>query len=125
MLLLQWAIQQQMASISEEFVSASVDNEETINTIRAFYNETGYVLDPHTATGIKAGKTLGAGDYPVICLATAHPAKFPDAVNKATGKDPERPMSLNGLENREKRCEIIAADTESVKSFLAKNALSG
>ena len=113
----------QIAEISETFLAAAVDNDQTLAAIRDFHSATGYILDPHTATGVKAGKDLTGGEYPVICLATAHPAKFPDAVNQAIGKDPERPASLHGLEEREKRCEIIAADVAKIKSYLAENAL--
>lgn len=114
---------EQITDISEIFSSTSVDNEQTLRTIREFHSATGYILDPHTATGVKAGKDLAGGDYPIICLATAHPAKFPDAVNQAIGKDPMRPNSLDGLEDRERRCETIEAETEKIKAYLSANAL--
>jgi threonine synthase len=114
---------EQRATISEVFISDSVDNEQTLHTIRDFYSTTGYVLDPHTATGVKAAKMIAGGEYPVICLATAHPAKFPEAVNRAIGKDPDCPASLDGLEKRERRCEIIDADTNKVKKYLSTHAL--
>jgi len=115
---------EQKSSIKEIFLSASVDNEKTLDVIRSFHQSTGYVLDPHTATGVRAAKDFSNDGIPIICLATAHPAKFPDAVNKAIGQDPERPASLNGLEERERRCEVIESDTETVKNYLARNALS-
>ena len=115
---------EQIARIKDEFLATSVDNDETLTTIRTFFDETGYVLDPHTATGIKAGKALAGGNYPVVCLATAHAAKFPEAVNKAIGKDPERPASLDGLDEKECRCERIKARTEEVRDYLATNALN-
>ncbi len=115
--------EEQLADISEVFLSTSVDNDQTLATIRDFHAATGYVLDPHTATGIKAGKELVGGEYPVICLATAHPAKFPEAVNQSIGKDPEPPVSLEGLEDREQRCEVIEANADKIKMYLAKRAL--
>jgi threonine synthase len=115
--------EEQISEIGETFLSTSVDNDQTLATIRDFQNTTGYILDPHTATGVKAGKDLSGGEYPVICLATAHPAKFPDAVNRATGRDPERPACLDGLEDRERRCATIHASTDAVKNYLAENAL--
>jgi threonine synthase len=115
--------EEEQATVHSEFVSLSVDNEQTIATIRDFHAATGYVLDPHTAVGVQAAKQLGQGDAPVICLATAHPAKFPDAVNQAIGRDPERPQSLDGLEERERRCERIAADKDKIKEYLAEHAL--
>jgi threonine synthase len=114
---------EQIAAINQVFTSTSVDNDQTLATIRAFYAKTDYVLDPHTATGVKAGKDHDGGDYPVICLATAHPAKFPDAVNRAIGRAPERPASLDGLEKRERRCELVDADIATIKDFLAKHSL--
>ncbi len=116
--------EEQVAEVKKTFISTSVNNDQTLETIHTFNKNTGYVLDPHTATGVKAGQELAGGEYPVICLATAHPAKFPAAVNQATGIDPERPKSLNGLEDREKRCEIIEADTDKIKQYLKKNALT-
>ena len=115
--------EQQVAAINRVFTSASVDNEQTLTTIRDFHTATGYVLDPHTATGVKAGKDLAGGDYPVICLATAHPAKFPDAVSRAIGKDPDRPASLDGLEKRNRRCELVEANISTIKGFLSKHSL--
>jgi threonine synthase len=114
----------QIAEVNEIFLATAVDNEQTLATIRAFHQATGYVLDPHTATGVKAGKDLSGGEYPVICLATAHPAKFSEAVNQAIGQDPERPASLHGLEEREKRSELIAAETGKIKDYLREHALS-
>jgi len=115
--------EEQVVAINRVFTSASVDNEQTLTTIRDFYAATGYVLDPHTATGVKAGKDLAGGDYPVICLATAHPAKFPEAVSRAIGKNPERPISLDGLETRSRRCERVEADISTIKGFLSKHSL--
>ncbi len=114
----------QMNDIAQIFLAKSVDNEATLSTINSFHAATGYILDPHTATGVSAGKDLAGGEYPVVCLATAHPAKFPEAVKQAIGKVPQRPASLDGLEERERRCEIIDASTERVKSYLADNALN-
>ena len=109
-----------MTTVAGDFSSLSVTNEQTIATIRDFYAETGYVLDPHTAVGVRAAKQLTTDDSPVVCLATAHPAKFGDAVQAAIGKLPEAPASLKGIESREKRCEVIAADITAVKDFIAR-----
>ena len=114
---------EQVAAIKQVFTSTAVDNDQTLTTIRDFHAATKYILDPHTATGVKAGKDLGKGDYPVICLATAHPAKFPDAVNRAIGRDPERPASLDGLEQRQRRCALVDADIATIKDFLTKHSL--
>ncbi len=108
-----------------DFLSASINQTETINTIKEVYDKTGYIVDPHTAVGICAVKKLKSNlaDTPVICLATAHPAKFPDAVKKAIGKDPERPKALKDLDKKEQRLKILPADISKVKDYISKNAL--
>ena len=114
---------EERTQISDDFVAMTVDTEQTLTTIRDFHAATGYVLDPHTAVGVRAGRELAGGEVPVVCLATAHPAKFGDAVRRATGNDPKAPPSLTGIESRERRCELIDADTAAIKAFVEKHAL--
>ncbi len=109
--------------VASEFRSHSVDDPAIIDEIRSFHRATGYVLDPHTAVGVHAGRVLATGDVPMLCLATAHPAKFPDAVHQAIGRDPDRPASLDGLEERPRRCETIDAETGEIKEFVERHAL--
>ncbi|RMF48377.1 MAG: threonine synthase [Deltaproteobacteria bacterium] len=109
---------QLLKTVREDFASASIDNARTLDTIAGFERQTGYILDPHTATGIAAARELSDGSCPVVCLATAHPAKFPDAVQQATGREPDRPACLEGIENRPRRCEIIDADANIVRDYL-------
>ncbi len=113
---------EELARVQQDFLSCSVSQEETLATIRDFYAETGYILDPHTAVGVKAGLRF-KNTLPMICLATAHPAKFPEAVQRALGKEPERPPALQGLEERPRRFEVLPAEIETVKEFVAKHAL--
>ena len=110
-------------TIQTDFASKSVNEEETLDTIRSFYKEYNYLLDPHTAVGVKAAQECRSNNIPVVCLATAHPAKFGDAVVKATGEAPELPPGLQGLENKESRCEVLSPDIKAVQEFIAKNAL--
>jgi threonine synthase len=114
---------EERAQIAEDFAAMTVDTEQTLATIRDFHAATGYVLDPHTAVGVRAGRELSGGEAPVVCLATAHPAKFGDAVRGATGVDPQTPPSLAGIESRERRCEVIDADTGAIKKYMAERAL--
>lgn len=114
---------EERAQIAEDFAAMTVDTEQTLATIRDFHAATGYVLDPHTAVGVRAGRELSGGEAPVVCLATAHPAKFGDAVRGATGTDPQAPPSLAGIESKERRCEVIDADTEAIKKYVAERAL--
>ncbi|HFQ89839.1 MAG TPA: threonine synthase [Desulfobulbus sp.] len=109
--------------VARDFASTSVSEEQTLATIADVYEEHGYLLDPHSAVGVCAAREL-AGERPVICLATAHPAKFGDAVRKATGREVELPPALAGLEERQSRCQILDADTATVKNYVRQHALT-
>jgi threonine synthase len=113
----------ELAKVREVFSSRSVNKAETLGTIASFHRETGYLLDPHTAVGVRAAQdSVTRGETPV-CLATAHPAKFGDAVEAATGIAPPFPPSLAGIEKLPARCEILDADLDLIKSFIEKKAL--
>ncbi|OQY20145.1 MAG: threonine synthase [Desulfobacteraceae bacterium 4572_35.1] len=114
--------QQLQARVNQDFTSLTVDTKGTLEQISSFYADTEYILDPHTAVGVKAGIELSDPDIPVVCLATAHPAKFAEAVNQAIGTNPERPQSLIGIEQRPHRCELIDADTPQIKEYLAQRS---
>ena len=105
------------------FRSCSVSEEETIATIGAFHQQYGYLLDPHTAVGVKAALELRDPDRPVVCLATAHPAKFGAAVTQAIGNEPPLPPALADLAGRESRCTVLDAEMAAIKDFVAANAL--
>ncbi len=109
--------------VARDFRSTSVNEEQTMATIRFFYEQESYLLDPHTAVGVRAAMACRDTERPVVCLATAHPAKFGAAVRKATGKDMEMPKALAGLEDKESRCTVLQAETGLVRSYLEKNAL--
>lgn len=114
---------EQRAKIATDFSACSVSNDETLTTIRDFHQETGYCLDPHTAIGVKAARACADSPIPVICLATAHPAKFGEAVQKAIGVVPEYPAELVGIKEKESRCELVDAETEVIKAFVKAHAL--
>ena len=109
-----------LAKIRSDFSGRRVTEEEVISTIREFYRETGYVLDPHTAVGVKAGREM-AGERPMVCLATAHPGKFGAAVAKAIGEQP-LPPTLAALQGLPTRCEVLAADVQVIKEFIDGHA---
>ena len=113
----------QKEQLKKDFSAASIDDEETLATIRTFHQKTGYVLDPHTAVGVAVGKSVCRSQYPLVCLATAHPAKFGDAVKNATGSDPELPTAFIGLSSREKKMVTIAADKKQIKDFISSNSI--
>jgi len=117
--------QEEKKLAQRDFISASIDQEETLATIARLYRQSGYMVDPHTAVGVAACHRLGneLGDGPVVCLATAHPCKFPEAVKRATGKEPERPGKMKGLEDMPQRLEILPASVSRVKKYVQENAL--
>jgi threonine synthase len=110
-------------TVCGDFSSKSVTQQETLATIASFHKETGYLLDPHTAVGVKAALDTVTDGTPVICLATAHPAKFGDAVTDATGIEPPRPASLSGIESLPSRCEIKDPDLDEIRNYIKEKAL--
>ena len=108
------------------FVAASLDDRATLDLIADLHHRTGYLADPHTAVGIGAARACrderggGDGGRPVVCLATAHPAKFPDAVEQATGVRPALPDHLADLHDRPERCELLPADVGAVRAHVER-----
>ncbi|MEW7979334.1 MAG: threonine synthase [Candidatus Sedimenticola endophacoides] len=112
--------EEKRAEVARIFVASATDEEATLEQIRLTYAESGYILDPHTAVGVRA-----AADYPeAICLATAHPAKFGEAVARAIGVEAPPPPSLQGLMEKQTRCEILDADAGVIRSYM-KETLAG
>jgi threonine synthase len=112
----------ELRRVREDFMSRTVDQRETLETIAAFHLESGYLLDPHTAVGVSAAMELAGPDATAVCLATAHPAKFGEAVERATGIAPPFPAALAGIEKLPTRCEVLDADLGLIRDFIAKNA---
>ncbi|HEY6838718.1 MAG TPA: threonine synthase [Geobacteraceae bacterium] len=113
---------EEMRQVNDDFISRSVDQQETLEAIAAFHLETGYLLDPHTAVGVSAAMELVGEEETPVCLATAHPAKFGDAVEKATGISPPFPPALSGIEKLPTRCQVLDADVSLIRNFIAENA---
>ena len=110
--------------ITPTFRAARVDDEGTIAEIRRVYATCGQLIDPHTATGTAAVRAVEAtrDGHPVVTLATAHPAKFPDAVLRATGVHPPLPAHLADLFDRPERTNRIANDLGAVQAFVRSAA---
>jgi len=113
----------ELARVRSEFSSTSVNQQQTLATIASFNRESGYILDPHTAVGVYAALNSADRDVETVCLATAHPAKFGDAVRMATGSEPELPQPLQGLASLPSRCMTMQADLGLIRDFVDKNAL--
>jgi len=98
------------------FGGLALDDGETLAEMARLHRETGYVADPHSAIGIAAARGAAGGGVPVVAMATAHPAKFPEAVRRATGLTPPLPPHLADLHQREERFHVVGGDLESVEA---------
>ncbi|MFP5254232.1 MAG: threonine synthase [Acidimicrobiia bacterium] len=105
---------------TDRFDAATVDDDETLATIRAVHDATGRLIDPHTAVGVAAARRARRGEDPMVCVATAHPAKFPDAVEAATGIHPPLPERLADLLEREERFEVLGNDLAVVQAHVER-----
>lgn len=114
-----------MSMIRERFAAARVDEAETAETIRKTLEETEELVDPHSAVGLAAAARLrGHAGVPMVTLATAHPAKFPDAVKKATGIHPDLPPAMSDLFEREERLTALPNDLAAIEAFIRERARS-
>jgi threonine synthase len=92
-------------------------------TIRWLAEETGVIADPHTAVGIAASREeSGLGATPMVILSTAHAAKFPELVERATGRTPEQPERLRLRLGQHERCAVLANDYAAVADFITSHA---
>jgi threonine synthase len=113
----------QREGAADLFTSARVDPDEMAEAIRWGWEATGELVDPHTAIALHAARTSGiAADVPVVTLATAHPAKFPDAVERATGRRPGLPARVGDLFEREERLTDLPGDYDAVAAYVAQHA---
>jgi threonine synthase len=110
---------------SAEFTGFALDDEATLAEIARWNREAGYLADPHTVIGLAAARAHAPADagIPVITAATAHPAKFPDAVERATGLRPPLPPALADLYEREERLTVLPNDLAAAQAFVRSHAL--
>ena len=105
------------------FTGVRLDDAGTARVIGEIYKTTGQLIDPHTAVGVHAARTANLDPaIPRLTLATAHPAKFPAAVEAATGIHPPLPPALAGLFERNERFTVLANDLAEVKKFVRSHA---
>jgi len=108
-----------LAAIRADFQSARCDEDETRAMIRRMFDECNLIVDPHTAVGLVAADKVDATEGPMVVLSTAHPAKFPDAVEAATGIRPALPPRLADLHERAERINRLPNDLRAVQSFIS------
>ena len=105
--------------IAPTFLAHRVNDAETLAVMKRIYGESGMLVDPHTAVGIASAEALAQPGVPTITLATAHPAKFPDAVKKATGVHPALPDHVADLFDRKERIVNLPNDLQAIEAFVA------
>src|SRR5262245_307739 len=111
------------AHMRNDFAAASAAEDEVAACIRRVEAHSGYLLDPHTACGVvAANKTQGPCDTPCVVLATAHPAKFPDAMEAIAGRRPPLPERLAPLMTDPERIAVLPNDLAAVQRFVAERA---
>lgn len=116
----------QMQAARKLFDAARFDDDQTRKIIAGIYRRNGELLDPHSAIGVAAGRARRANtETPLIALATAHPAKFPDAVEAATGIRPQLPPHLADLLEREERQTVLDNDAAQVQGFVEAHRTQG
>jgi threonine synthase len=115
----------ELATIRAEFDAGRATMAETAETIRSTLEASGYLLDPHTATAVHVAATERAGGTPMIALGTAHPAKFPAAVEAACGVLPELPAWLSGLTELEEKYTVLPSDKKLLVDYISRHARAG
>ncbi len=111
-----------LAAMRAEFGAARADEAEVAAMMKGTLADAGYLLDPHTAVGMVAARKVEADPaVPTVVLSTAHPAKFPDAVEAATGTRPALPLWLGNLMTREERITRLSNDQAAVEAHVLEN----
>ncbi|MGJ0239113.1 threonine synthase [Novosphingobium fluoreni] len=105
------------------FTSCRADADQMAHAIRWAWEHCGELIDPHTACALNAARVAGLDPaVPIVTLATAHPAKFPEAVERATGQRPGLPSRVGDLFEREERCVGLTGTYDAVAGFVAERA---
>ncbi len=109
-------------NVKDNFDSYRLDDDAMIKIIADVFDKTEYLLDPHTAIGVEAARRVRKNhDVPMVCLATAHPAKFDEAITKAGLQNPKLPHHMLDLFEREERYKVLNNDISTVQEFIQSN----
>ncbi|MEO3386093.1 threonine synthase [Mesorhizobium sp. CAU 1741] len=110
-----------LAVIRKEFDAGRSSMDETAATIRSVLADDGYLLDPHTATALKVARENAAAAVPMVVLSTAHPAKFPAAVEAASGVSPALPVWLGDLMERAEKYTVLPSDPKMLEDHVSRH----
>lgn len=102
----------------EAFTAGQCDDEQTLETIAHYHHEHNYLVDPHTAVGMNVAEAHLQPDCPTVCLATAHPAKFQDAIQRAVGKNVAHHPAISTLFDLNARCDTLPAERRAIVEFI-------
>ncbi|MER9235195.1 threonine synthase [Mesorhizobium sp. M0622] len=111
----------EIGKIRSEFDAGRATMDEVAATIRATLAASGYLLDPHTAAAVHVAAGKAAGEVPMVVLGTAHPAKFPAAVEAASGVSPALPAWLDGLMTAEEKYTVLPSDLKMVEGYVGRH----
>jgi threonine synthase len=112
-----------LSVLRARYAACAVDDEATLAAMARLHKSTGRLIDPHTAVALSAAEVMRAGlTGPLVVLSTAHPAKFPEAVRRATGVEPPLPPRLKGLYEGVERVTVLGHDLALVRAFIAERS---
>ncbi len=111
--------------IKTDFNAGRASEPEVKETIKTVFKNSGYLLDPHSAIAMTVARDKAKTSAPMVVLSTAHPAKFPDAVEQASGIRPPLPERCNNLLAGEERFTLLANDLKDVENYIAKHTRAG
>jgi threonine synthase len=110
-----------LARIRDLFSAGRASGSQVDATIRAMLADDGYLIDPHTATAVHVADTHADPAVPMVVLSTAHPAKFPDAVRAACGREPALPDWMGDLMGRKERFTVLPSDLKMVEDYVSRH----
>lgn len=108
-----------LGQIQKDFIAAEADDDTIAAIIKKVYTMSDYIVDPHTACGLHAAYKMEMTGAGTVCLATAHPAKFPEFIKSVLGFPPPMPEAISAIMDKPKRVDSIDADPDDVKEYIA------
>ncbi len=116
-------LESDLEHIRRDFMASAVSEQDVLETIAHYYKNHDYILDPHTAVGVRAALDVRRPGIPVVCLATAHPAKFGDTVEKAIEDSIQLPSALADIMDKDSRCEYLDASAKKIKAYIEEHGI--
>lgn len=109
-----------LGQIQKDFIAAEADDDIIAAIIKKVYTMSDYIIDPHTACGLHAAYKMDMAGANTVCLATAHPAKFPEYIKSVLGFPPSVPEGISSIMDKPRRSQLIDAEPNDVKTYIAE-----